>query len=84
MERHAICTKIVDYDKMVYLEYKIGRNMYTLAVSKYDDDYNIVKTLSVGDKFVIETRNVELKSTEKFEIVDGVYPLTFITKKITR
>ena len=85
MEKLATCEKIEKReDASFFIEYKTRYARKTMATYPGQDDYEIAKTLSVGDKFIVATRNVELKSTANFQIRDDIYPQDYITRKITR
>ena len=82
MTRYAICENVTDKGSSIRIECKVNHSTKIIEVFPGDDDYDIAKQLTPGDKIAIETRDTELKSTKNIEIPQGKYPITYITKKI--
>lgn len=84
-QQTAICTKTTDMGNLIFIEYKINRHIYTIGIPVDDADFQIAKSLKKGDKFIIESINIELNTTKQVQIPNGtIDTLKYIVKKITR
>lgn len=79
------CTNIKNDNGWIRIEYKKGRSVRTMTTAVAADDYDIAKTLTVGDKFMIAERKVILKSVGSIQAPDNPETtIPYIVKKITR
>ena len=82
MQKQAICISIRKLANAVTVEYKIERQKKSLTIAKRSDDYDIAFGLKPGDKFIIEMRDTQLKSSKIIEIEPQTCPLPYIVKQL--
>ena len=78
----AICTRAEYMYKTLFIEYRVGRSVWLQGISENDPDFDLARKLKPGDKFEIETRAVEITSTEKIEVPTHTEYLPYITRII--
>ena len=79
----ATCKKATNKGTLIEIEYKTGKSVLIMTIPIGEPDFEIAKQLVPGDKFIIESRNIKLESTQKFQFLDNQeLPITYIIKKI--
>lgn len=82
----AICTRVGYMFKTPFIQYRVvgQRSVWFQGFSENDPDFDLAKKLKPGDKFEIETRAVEITSTEKIEVPTHTEYLPYITQIIPK
>lgn len=79
----CICENIINLNSVILLEYRTGRLRHTMGIPIGDEDFEIAKNLQPGDKFILETRDVVLHSTNNIYVPDNtITKIGYIIEKI--